>query len=171
MTFNIYNLDKYEIFLDDDHNPINCGVFSNNIDSIANELKYINKGYHLQLRPDKLYTVFGDLDDVKTEDEFKEILFYLCENLDIQLHSISYTKSIKNNKFSYHFSIPLLHTTSSIMKKLFKLFKDDSPEILNALDLNVYNPYRWFRLPGQTLDIKPLTLSDRESPNVPYMTR
>ena len=42
------------------------------------------------------------------------------------------------------------------MKKLFKMFKDDSPEILNALDLNVYSPYRWFRLPGQTLDIKPL---------------
>ena len=31
MTFNIYNLDKYEIYLDDDHNPINCGVFSNDI--------------------------------------------------------------------------------------------------------------------------------------------
>ena len=42
------------------------------------------------------------------------------------------------------------------MKKLFKLFKEDEPEILNALDLNVYTPYRWFRLPGQTLNIKPL---------------
>ncbi len=41
------------------------------------------------------------------------------------------------------------------MKKLFKMFKDDEPEILNAHDLNVYSPYRWFRLPGQTLDIKP----------------
>jgi hypothetical protein len=49
----------------------------------------------------------------------KEILFYLCENLDIQLHSISYTKSIKNNKYSYHYLIPLLHTSLGIMKKLF----------------------------------------------------
>ena len=119
---NIYNLEKYEIFLDDNHNPVNCGLFSGDIDSIINETKYFNKGYHLQLRPDKLYTVFGDLDDVKSEDEFKNICYYLCENLDIQLHSISYTKSIKNNKYSYHFSIPL-HTTLSIMKKLFKLFK------------------------------------------------
>ena len=67
MTFNIYNLD-------DNHNPINCGIFTNNIDSIVNELKYNNKGYHLQLRPDKLYTVFGDLDDVKSEDDFKKYL-------------------------------------------------------------------------------------------------
>ena len=156
MTFNIYNLDKYEIFLDDDHNPINCGIFNGDIDSIVTELKFNNKGYHLQLKPDKLYTVFGDLDDVKSEDEFKNICYYLCENLDIQLHAISYTQSIKNNKFSYHFSIPLLHTSLGIMKKLFKMFKDDEPEILNALDLNVYSPYRWFRLPGQTLDIKPL---------------
>ena len=45
MTFNIYNLDKYEIFLDDDHNPINCGVFTNNIDSIVNELKLAGFDY------------------------------------------------------------------------------------------------------------------------------
>ena len=156
MTFNIYNLEKYEIYLDDNHNPINCGIFSGDIDSIVTELKFNNKGYHLQLKPDKLYTMFGDLDDVKSEDEFKNICYYLCENLDFQLHAISYTQSIKNNKFSYHFSIPLLHTSLGIMKKLFKMFKDDEPEILNALDLNVYSPYRWFRLPGQTLESKPL---------------
>ena len=70
---NIYNLDKYEIFLDDNHNPVNCGLFSGDIDSIINEIKYNNKGYHLQLRPDNLYTVFGDLDNIKSEDEFKNI--------------------------------------------------------------------------------------------------
>ena len=114
---NIYSLEKYEIYLDDTHNPVNCGLFSGDIDSIIYETKYNNKGYHLQLRPDNLYTVFGDLDNVESEDEFNEIRYYLCENLDIQLHSISYTQSKKENKFSYHFSIPSLHTTLSIMKR------------------------------------------------------
>ena len=41
------------------------------------------------------------------------------------------------------------------MRNLFKLFKEDEPELLNALDLNVYTPYRWFRLPNQTLGSKP----------------
>ena len=44
MTFNICNLDKYEIYLDDDHNPINCGLFSGDIDSIVTELKLNYKG-------------------------------------------------------------------------------------------------------------------------------
>ena len=70
MTFNIYNLEKFEIYLDDNLNPINCGIFSGDIDSIVTELKFNNKGYHLHLKPDKLFTVFGDLDDVKSEDEF-----------------------------------------------------------------------------------------------------
>ena len=35
------------------------------------------------------------------------------------------------------------------------MFKEDEPELLNALDLNVYTPYRWFRLPNQTLGSKP----------------
>ena len=65
------------------------------IGSIITELKSNDNGYHLQLTPDKLYTVFGDLDDVKSEDECYNICYYLCENLDIQLHAISYTKSKK----------------------------------------------------------------------------
>ena len=76
MTFNIYNLDKYEIFLDDDNNPINCGIFSGDINSVVQEVKYNDKGYHLQLIPVKLYTIFGDLDDVKSEGEFNEICYY-----------------------------------------------------------------------------------------------
>jgi hypothetical protein len=59
------------------------------------------------------------------------------------------------------------------MKRLFKLFKDDAPEILNALDLNVYSPYRWFRLPGQTLESKPLkhniVCGDMKSFILPYI--
>ena len=38
MTFNIYNLDKYEFYLDDKHNPINCGIFSGDIDVQGNLL-------------------------------------------------------------------------------------------------------------------------------------
>ena len=87
-TQNIYSLERYEIFLDEAHYPINCDVFSGDIDEVSKEVKHNNKGYHLQLRPENLYIVFGDLDHIKSEEEFKNICFQLCENLDIQLHQI-----------------------------------------------------------------------------------
>ena len=102
-TQNIYSLERYEIFLDEAHYPINCDVFSGDIDEVSKELKYNNKGYHLQLRPENLYILFGDLDHIKSEEEFQNILFYLCENLDVQSHSIAYTKSNKGQELSYHF--------------------------------------------------------------------
>ncbi len=43
-TQNIYSLDRYEIFLDEDHYPINCDVFSGDINEVSKELKYNNKG-------------------------------------------------------------------------------------------------------------------------------
>ena len=89
--------------------------------------------------------------------QFVNIIFKLCENLDIQNHQIAYSKSVKDWELSYHFSIPSLHTTLKTMRQLFKLFKEDEPELFEPLDLNVYTPYRWFRLPNQTLNSKPFT--------------
>ena len=92
---------------------------------------------------------------IKSEKEFQNIFFYICENLNIQSHGIAYTKSNKGQELSYHFSNPSLHTTLKTMRNLFKMCKEEEPELLNALDLNVYTPYRWFRLPNQTLNSKP----------------
>ncbi len=83
--------------------------------------------------------------------QFINIIFKLCEILDIQNHQIAYI--IKDGELSRHFSIPSLHTTLKTMRQLIKLFKEDEPELFEPLDLNVYTPYRWFRLPNQTLTL------------------
>jgi hypothetical protein len=125
------------------------------IDEIASKLKE-NKGYCLKLYEDKPCIVYVDLDHCPDETVFSKFCDLLCVKFDVSLNEISYTLSKKKNEFSYHISIPSIESTPKYLKQVFAMACFD--EYLNnkTLDLNVYSNNRWFRLPFQTNDEKPL---------------
>ena len=73
MSYNIFNINKFSSFRDNNGEPLNSTKISGDIIKITNELKN-NKGYHLCLKNYIKYILFADIDKVATIEEVKRIL-------------------------------------------------------------------------------------------------
>mgnify|MGYP000869972959 CR=1 FL=1 len=67
----------------------------------------------------------------------------------------------ENNKnvYSFHFTIPDLHGTIKQQRQIFSDIKNKNTLLCQFLDIGVYSNNKWFRLPGQTNEIKKTGLS------------
>jgi hypothetical protein len=73
------------------------------------------------------------------------------------LTDIKYTKSEKDDTYSYHVVIPKYNTNLKTQLYLIKQIKDCSG--FSEIDLAVYENKRWFRLPNQSNKEKPIVHS------------
>jgi hypothetical protein len=79
---------------------------------------------------------------------------YLSDELYIDLTDIKYTKSEKDDTFSYHVIIPRYNANLNTQLYIVNQIKEDSG--FYEIDLSVYENNRWFRLPNQSNKKKPI---------------
>jgi hypothetical protein len=144
-TYQIYKLPSYKISKNDD-NTFNCKSYDEPIENIIKKLKK-DKGYHIRINGDEETILFGDLDHVTSEEIFDNFILLLMKSFTVKKEEISYTLSIKENEYSYHWSIPSICSTPNIIKKKLEQKKYDA--FRSFIDLSIYNKH-WFRLPNQT---------------------
>ena len=159
MNHKIYSLKHYQVYRDNNNEPLNVPIISGDIKKITNELKN-NKGYHLFLKPDTPYILFADLDNVPSFEKVLNIIDVIASQLNIDVSKIKYsscTKTTDNGDvFSLHLSIPSLNATLAQQENIFKDIRNIDPLKLDYIDLAVYKKFRWFRLPYQSMKEKPI---------------
>ena len=144
----IFSVKTYKMF----HDKIK--MKTGNINKICNEVSTKNKAYHLKLNMDDNVILFGDIDHIENEERFLNIKSALCDYFDIE--GVDYTKSIKENELSYHWSFNAYFTTVKNLKNHMLKFKKLHPEFNdNQIDTSIYKENSWFRLPNQTSEDKP----------------
>ena len=157
----IYSVKNYNSARDKEGEPI-TGIFSGNTDEIITELEY-NKGYHILLKNDIIYSLFGDLDHIPDLKIFYEILELIAEYLNIEFSNIKYCGNNKtiNGKIEYsmHFVIPEITATLKQQRQIFSNIKNKNTLLCQYLDIGVYGSNRYWRLPNQTNEIKKQSLS------------
>jgi hypothetical protein len=160
-TYKIYSLKNYQITRDKNNEP-QTPFFIGSAEQITKELKN-NKGYHQLLKQDTNYILYGDVDHIPDLKIFYEILELIAEYLNIELSTIKYCGNNKteNNKtvYSFHFTIPELNGTIQQQRQIFSDIKNKNTLLCQYLDIGVYANNKWFRLPGQTNEIKKSGLS------------
>lgn len=155
-TFTIYSLSTYDkVFLKPDGTWNKTKSFTGNIKQVSEKILK-NKGWHIRIKKDQPCVVFVDLDHCKDETIIEKFLSVLSYNFDVSIDEISYTLSKKDDEFSYHISIPSIESYPEQLKFIFShpVFKEFRNN--KQLDLSIYSD-KWFRLPEQTVDIKPFT--------------
>lgn len=150
--YQIFKLPNYSIKKNDD-DTFNCKSHNEPIESILKKLEK-DKGYHLRIIGDEPTILFGDLDHLPSEEVFNKFISFLIKIFTIKKEDISFTLSVKENEFSYHWSIPSIEATPKIIKQKLELKSFD--EFRAYIDLSIYNKH-WFRLPNQTNKIKVLS--------------
>ena len=136
----------------------NSKIISGDIDYICEKIKK-DKAYHLCYSNEDDVIIFLDIDHIHDEQEFYNIVDYLCDYFDIEFDerddNICYTKSIKeNNELSYHISIPKFYSKCKNLKHIFEHFKLVYPQIQKYIDTSIYKTNNLFRLPNQTNEVK-----------------
>jgi hypothetical protein len=119
-----------------------------------------DKGYHYRIDPDKIYILYGDLDQKKdgkhtSWKSFREALIKFMKNeYDIQLfeQSFCYTKN-SGKEGSHHYSIPELNCRATTLSKIMKKFKSSFQNFSDFVDTSIYGKH-WWRLPNQTVSDK-----------------
>ena len=159
MNHKIYSLKNYQVYRDNNNEPLNVPIISGDIDKIIKELKN-NKGYHMFLKPDTPYILFCDLDNVPSFQEVLNIMDVIASQLNIDVSKIKYSSCTKTTDkgdvFSLHLSIPSMNATLAQQEQIFKDIRNIDPLKFDYIDLAVYKKYRWFRLPYQTMKEKPI---------------
>ena len=150
--YNIYKIQKYNTKKE------NSKIISGDIDYICEKIKK-DKAYHLCYSNEDDVIIFLDIDHIHDEQEFYNIVDYLCDYFDIEFDerddNICYTKSIKeNNELSYHISIPKFYSKCKNLKHIFEHFKLVYPQIQKYIDTSIYKTNNLFRLPNQTNEVK-----------------
>lgn len=151
-NYTIYKLNNYNISKNED-GSWKCESYTGSIEKVLKRLEK-NKGYNLRVDPNAQCVLYGDLDHVPSEDIFDNFVELLTDTYDITTEQISYTLSRKPNEFSYHWSIPSIESSPTILKQLMK--KKQWDEFKQYIDLSIYTSH-WFRLPNQTNEDKPIS--------------
>lgn len=152
-VFTIYKVKQYKKEWDNETKSL--VEYPTYTGTIKNVLKKIesNKGYHLMINPDEPCIVYGDLDHIPYESIFDNFLILLSQEFEVDKDYISYTLSKKDNELSYHWSIPFISATPTIIKS--KLEDEIFDEFRTHIDLSIYTK-KLFRLPNQTNKDKPI---------------
>jgi hypothetical protein len=149
MTTQIYKLKTYKSTRDDPKIIVK-GTYKEVVDALAED-----KGYHQLLFDDINYNYFYDIDGINPEEDYivNEFAEHLVELFEIDGDDIKYTKSIKDDTFSYHILVPKYNGTLKTQLYLATQLK----EKFSFIDLTVYQNNRFIRLPNQTNKEKPNT--------------
>ena len=157
----IYEIIKYKgVYFNKTSNKWNVKSYtSDSIKKITSKLKD-NKGYHIRINDNEKCIIYGDIDhvDVNTHKHFfKEFSKDFSTYLKIDKNDISYTISYKVGCLSYHWSYNKLYCDVKTMKKIIEDFLNLYPQynINKYVDTSIYSN-KWFRLPNQTNQDKPL---------------
>ena len=157
----IYEIIKYKgVYYNKTLNKWNVKSYSSDsIKKITSKLKD-NKGYHIRINENKKCIFFGDIDHVNIDTDkhfFKKFINDIINYLKIDKNDISYTISTKAGCLSYHWSYNKLYCDVKIMKKIIENFLSLNPQynINKYIDTSIYSN-KWFRLPIQTNNDKPL---------------
>ena len=157
----IYELIKYKgVYFNKTSNKWNVKSYtSDSIKKITSKLKN-NKGYHIRINDNEKCILFGDIDHVNINTHkifFKEFSKDFSNYLKIDKNDICYTISTKVGCLSYHWSYNKLYSDVKTMKKIIEDFLNLYPQynINKCIDTSIYSN-KWFRLPNQTNDDKPL---------------
>ena len=148
-TLEIFSVEQYQMFKKD------MITKTGTIEQICEEVLKNNKGYHLNYNPEDKVILFGDIDHIINEETFFKIKLKIEDYFNID--DIDYTKSIKENELSYHWSFNNYCTTVENLKNHMIKFIELNKDFLNTeiIDITIYNKNSWFRLPNQTNKDKP----------------
>ena len=144
-TYQIFQLPNY-LIKKNYEGLFECKTYEEPIEKIIKKLEK-DKGYHIRITGNEPCIFFGDLDHIPTEEIFNNFIVLLMKSFTVKKEEISYTLSIKENEFSYHWSIPSIEATPNIIKKKLEHKKYDA--FRTYIDLSIYSN-KWFRLPNQT---------------------
>ena len=157
----IYELSKYKgVYFNKTSNKWNVKSYnSDSLKKITSKLKD-NKGYHIRINDTEKCILFGDIDHVNIDTDkqfFKKFINDFSNYLKIDKNDISYTISTKVGCLSYHWSYNKLYSDVKTMKKIIEDFLHLYPQynINKYVDTSIYSN-KWFRLPNQTNQDKPL---------------
>ena len=146
--YKIYKIKSYNT------KKINYEETTGDIDKICKKLEK-DKAYHLVYSNEIQNIIFIDIDNIKDELIFFNIIDYLCLYFDLEDDErndyIFYTKSIKDNgKLSYHLSITKYFMQCKLLKDVIIDFKEKYENISQYIDVSIYKSNNLFRLPNQT---------------------
>ena len=151
--YKLYSLDSYL----KNNDFIDKGYREYNIEKLINKLEVYDNGYHLRIKSDKNYILFGDCDGYKKSfTHFAGLLTsFLKKHYDINVDDdeISYTEN-NSVKGSFHYSIPKYYASCEKIKEIHEKFlKKYSDVFVNGskkiIDTSVYCN-KWFRYPNQS---------------------
>ena len=129
----------------------NAEIIEGSTSELCKELKN-NKSYHLRINAQLPCIAFGDFDHSPSEELFKDFLDVVASEFDVKVETIAYSLSVKQNEYSYHWSVNTIETNCSFLKQLMQ--NDEFTSYKTQIDLTVYSN-KWFRLPNQTNKDKP----------------
>lgn len=130
----------------------NAETIEGSTNELCKELE-TNKSYHLRINAELPCVVFGDIDHCPSEETFNNFIIVIMHVFDVQREEISYTLSVKENEYSYHWSIFTIETDCNSLKSIMS--RDEFASFKSYIDLSVYSN-KWFRLPNQSNKDKPL---------------
>ena len=115
---------------------------------------------YVRINENEKCILFGDIDHVNIDTDkhfFKKFINDFSNYLKIDKNDISYTISTKAGCLSYHWSYNKLFCDVKTMKKIIEDFLSLCPQynINKYIDTSIYSN-KWFRLPNQTNQDKPL---------------
>jgi hypothetical protein len=129
----------------------NAETIEGSTSELCKELE-TNKSYHLRINAELPCIVFGDIDHCPSEKTFENFLDVIMNVFDVPKKDISYSLSVKENEYSYHWSIFNIETDCSSLKSILSGYEFAS--FKSYIDLSVYCN-KWFRLPNQSNKDKP----------------
>ena len=144
-NISIFGMKRYKI--KEDQIKIKTDTLTKICDIITTK----NKGYHLKLSINDNVILFGDIDHVKDNDTFNNIIDALSDFFKIEKDDIAFTlsKKTENKELSYHWSFCSYFTSMKELKGYMKIFIKQHPQFKEYIDTSVYKN-GWFRLPLQT---------------------
>jgi len=113
----------------------NAETIEGSTNELCKELE-TNKSYHLRINAELPCVVFGDIDHCPSEETFNNFLIVIMHVFDVQREEISYTLSVKENEYSYHWSIFIIETDCSSLKSIMS--RDEFSSFKSYIDLSVY---------------------------------
>lgn len=157
ILYKVYPLPKYTIFKKD-YEKI-CEEYE--LEELIDLLKH-DYGYHMRIKKNKNYTLFGDIDNFHHEftifrDDF---IKFMKKSYDVTIDKdhIKHTSN-KSKKGSYHYSIPNYYCSCEKLKEIHENFikehqKDEyfytiEDNHKHCIDTSIYSDH-WFRLPMQS---------------------
>jgi len=117
----------------------------------AEKLLLMDNNYHIRYDKDTNLLLFLDIDKVIESNTINIIINSLKQFFENEKLNISYTEAIKSDQsFSYHIVFPDHYNTVENQLTIFTNFVKQYPQLKSFVDLKIYKPPRYFRLPNQS---------------------